>query len=187
MKTAVLFAPGYEEIEALTPVDVLYRADIACDKISITDKHAVTSSHNVTVTCDYTYEQVDIDSYDMIILPGGLPGTTHLKEYQPLRDAIMRRAQENKYLAAICAAPSVFADLGILQGRRATSHPSFQDVLRQQGADVVQDNVVVDGHIITSKGAGTALDFALTILGILENGESVEKVKNAMVYESSIC
>ena len=180
---AVFLAPGCEEIEALTVVDILYRAAIPCDTVSVAEGREVTSSHGVTVVADKHVSDVDFSAYDMLVLPGGLPGTPNLHACEPLMAAVHDFADKGKLLSAICAAPSIFAEEGLLKGVRATSNPGFQHVLAEQGADLVADEpVVVDGNFTTSQGMGTAIDFALEIVRRFKGDDEVERLKGAVVY-----
>lgn len=179
-KAAIFFGTGYEEIEALTVVDILRRADITIDMVSITGEREVTGSHGITVKMDKLCDEVDFDATDIIILPGGMPGTTNLEAYKPLMDKVDEFYHKDKYIAAICAAPSIFGHKGILKGRKACSNPGFESHL--EGADVQQEEAVVDGHIITSRGMGTAIPFGLAILGQLAGEEAVAQMKQKLVY-----
>ena len=183
-RVAVFIAPGLEEIEGLTVVDLLFRAGIPCDTVAITPERTVTSSHEVTIVCDRSLsdEGFSFDDYDMLVLPGGIPGTPNLRACEPLCDELVRRAEKGMPLAAICAAPSILAELGLLAGRRATSNPGFQHVLAEQGAQLLADEpVVVDGNLITSQGAGTAMLFALEIVRHYLGDEAVERVRAGVV------
>lgn len=179
-KAAIFFGNGYEEIEALTVVDILRRAGITTDMVSITGEREVTGSHGITVHMDQLFEEVDFDSVDIIILPGGMPGTTNLEAYKPLMDKVDEFYQQDKYIAAICAAPSIFGHKGILKGKKACSNPGFESHL--EGADVKQEPAVVDGHIITSRGMGTAIPFGLAILEQLAGEEAVVQMKQKIVF-----
>ena len=183
-RVAVLVAPGLEEIEGLTVVDLLFRAGIPCDTVSVTPEREVTSSHEVTITCKRSIsdEGFSFDDYDMLVLPGGIPGTPNLRACAPLCAELVRRAEAGRPLAAICAAPSILAELGLLEGRRATSNPGFQGVLAEHGAVLLADEpVVVDGNLITSQGAGTAMRFALEIVRHYLGDEAVERVRAGVV------
>ena len=183
-RVAVLIAPGLEEIEGLTVVDLLFRAGIPCDTVAITPERTVTSSHEVTIVCKRSIddEGFAFDDYDMLVLPGGIPGTPNLRACEPLCAEVVARAEAGRPLAAICAAPSIFAELGLLKGRRATSNPGFQHVLAEQGAELLADEpVVVDGNLITSQGAGTAMPFALEIVRHYLGDEAVERVRAGVV------
>ena len=183
-RVAVFIAPGLEEIEGLTVVDLLYRAGIPCDTVAVTPEHEVTSSHEVTIVCKRSIadEGFSFDDYDMLVLPGGIPGTPNLRACQPLCDEVSARAGAGRPVAAICAAPSIFAELGLLEGRRATSNPGFQHVLSEHGAELLPNEpVVVDGNLITSQGAGTAMPFALEIVRHYLGDEAVERVRAGVV------
>ncbi|WP_314209820.1 DJ-1 family glyoxalase III [uncultured Actinomyces sp.] len=180
---AVFIAPGLEEVEALATVDVLFRAGIPTTMISVTPERAVTSSHNIVVTCDLTLAEANLADYDMLVLPGGIPGTPNLKAVEPLMAAVTERVRAGRPVAAICAAPSILAELGLLEGRQATSNPGFMGVLAEHGAQVSQAAVVTDGPVITSRGMGTAIDFGLEIVRHYLGEEAVDDVKAKIVYQ----
>ena len=183
-RVAVFVAPGLEEIEGLTVVDLLFRAGIPCDTVAITASRQVTSSHEVTIVCDRSIEDPDFsfDEYDLLVLPGGIPGTPNLRACEPLCAALRSFAEKGRPLAAICAAPSILAELGLLEGRRATANPGFQHVLAEHGADLVADDpVVVDGSLITSQGAGTAMLFGLEIVRHFLGDDAVARVAEGVV------
>ena len=183
-RVAVFIAPGLEEIEGLTVVDLVVRAGIPCDTVAITPERTVTSSHEVTIVCKRSIDDdgFAFDDYDMLVLPGGIPGTPNLRACEPLCAEVVARAEAGRPLAAICAAPSIFAELGLLRGRRATSNPGFQHMLVEQGAELLADDpVVVDGNLITSQGAGTAMPFALEIVRHYLGDEAVERVRAGVV------
>lgn len=183
-RVAVMFAEGLEEVEGLTVVDLLFRAHIPCDMVSITANCTITSSHNVKLTCHRSIYDADFsfNDYNMIVLPGGIPGTPNLRACEPLCEALKDFAQRGLLIGAICAAPSILAELGLLDGRMATSNPGFQHVLGEHGAHVVADKpVVVDGSFITSQGMGTAIDFALTIISVLADDEAMQDVRTKIV------
>ncbi|MTB65007.1 DJ-1 family protein [Streptococcus sp. zg-86] len=176
-KVAVVLANGFEEIEALTPVDVLRRASIECDMIGLTGKE-VEGSHGITVQADKIFTG-DLTDYDLVVLPGGLPGSTNLRDHGELLQALQALAASGKYLAAICAAPIVLDRAGLLQGRRYTCYPGKEADI--DSGHHVNETVVVDGNIITSRGAGTSLAFAYTLVDLL-GGDGAGLAK-AMVYE----
>lgn len=183
-RVAVMFAEGLEEVEGLTVVDLLFRAHIPCDMVSIAADRTITSSHNVKLTCHRSIydEDFSFDDYGMIVLPGGIPGTPNLRACEPLCEALKDFSHRKRLIGAICAAPSILAELGLLEGRAATSNPGFQHVLAEHGAHVAADKpVVVDGPFITSQGMGTALDFALTIISVLANDGVVQDVRTKIV------
>lgn len=182
-RVAVFVAPGLEEIEGLTVVDVLFRAGVPCDTVAITPEHEVTSSHEVTIVCDRSIDDdgFSFDDYDMLVLPGGIPGTPNLRACEPLCEALRSFADAGRPVAAICAAPSILAELGILDGRRATANPGFQHVLPEHGAQLEADApVVVDGNVITSQGAGTAMAFGLEIVRHYLGDEAVQAVREGV-------
>ncbi len=182
-RVAVFVAPGLEEIEGLTVVDLLFRAGIPCDTVAITPERTVTSSHEVTIVCKRSLfdEDFSFDDYDMLVLPGGIPGTPNLRACAPLCEELAARAAAGRPLAAICAAPSILAELGLLEGRRATSNPGFQHVLAEHGAVLLADEpVVVDANLITSQGAGTAMLFALEIVRHYLGDEAVGRVREGV-------
>lgn len=183
-RVAAFFADGLEECEGLVVRDVLYRAGIPVDLVSITPEHEVTSSRAVTIRCDRSIadEGFSSDDYDVLFLPGGMPGTKNLAACQPLCDALVDFVDRGKLVAAVCAAPSILAGLGLLKGRTATSNPHFQEALAEGGATVVHDDVAEDGSILTSKGLGTSLELGLALVGRILGPEAVERVKQGIVY-----
>lgn len=183
-KVGIFMADGCEEIEALTVVDIIRRAQMEITMISITDKKEVTSSHQVTFFADVLAKETDFSQFDAIVLPGGMPGTVHLGESEIVNEVVKKFAAEGKIVAAICAGPSVLGAAGILEGRHATCHPGFESKLT--GAITSEDAVVVDGTIITSRGMGTGIDFSLALLDCLTDyDEEVSAVvKKGIVYRN---
>ncbi|WP_127841613.1 DJ-1 family glyoxalase III [Actinomyces wuliandei] len=182
-KVAVLIAPGLEEVEALAVVDLLFRAGIPTDMVAVAPEVTVTSSHNIVLTCDRLLEGTDLADYDMLVLPGGLPGTPNLRACQPLMDEVTARVEAGRPVAAICAAPSILAELGLLEGRKATSNPGFTSVLAKHGATVSEASVVVDGSVITSRGMATAIDFGLEIVRYYLGDDAVADLRAKIVYQ----
>ncbi|MDO5456000.1 MAG: DJ-1/PfpI family protein [Eubacteriales bacterium] len=181
-KVALFLADGCEEIEALTVADILFRAGIECVKVSVRPTPVVCSSHNVTIVADTTVDHLEWESFDMLVLPGGMPGTLNLKACKPLTDAVLRFVREDKPVAAICAAPSVLAELGILRGVRCTCNPSVEPILIDNGADLVRENAVVTGRIITSRGMGTAIPFGLAIVAYYLGKETADALGRNILY-----
>ena len=180
-KTAIFMADGCEEIEGLTVVDILRRADLTIDMVSINETDSVAGSHGITFHADTTFKQADIDSYDAVVLPGGMPGTLNLGAHEGVNSAIRSFAESGKLVAAICAAPSVLGAAGILEGKRATCHPGFEEKLT--GAAFCEDTVVTDKNVITSRGMGTAIDFALAIVAYFKDDAAVADLKQKLVYQ----
>ena len=175
----IFLAEGFEEIEALTQVDYLRRAGIDIKTVGVTGK-IVKGSHGIPVTCDITEDEAYLDgSLEMIILPGGMPGTKNLEKSKEVLTALKTAFENGKYLSAICAAPSVLGKCGYLRGKKATCYPGFEDYL--EGAQATGEKCVVDGKVITAKGAGAALDFAYAIIGELCGKERAEKIKNEIM------
>lgn len=183
-RVATFFADGLEECEALVVCDLLYRAGIPVDKVSITDNIAVRSSHDVTVVCDraITDDDFSFDDYDLLFLPGGMPGTKNLRACKELTSVLEVWVGEGRDVAAVCAAPSILAELGLLKGRRATSNPGFQSVLADHGATVLTDPVVVDGNVITSQGLGTCVELGLALTRRILGYQAAEDLKDKIVY-----
>lgn len=176
----IFLADGFEDIEGLTVVDLMRRAGIQIDTVSITDTKTVTTSHGIEMKTDCIFSETDFLDADMLVLPGGMPGTKYLGEYQPLKDLLKEFYEKGGKVAAICAAPSVFADLGFLKGRKATSYPSFME--RLTGAETVELPVVTDGNVTTSRGLGTAVPFALNLIAQLMGQAKADEVADSIVY-----
>lgn len=177
----IFFANGFEEIEGLTVVDLLRRAKINITTVSITESQEVTGAHNIKVIADELFGESDYDNAKMLILPGGMPGTTHLLQHKKLRELLLRHNSENKMIAAICAAPSVLGMNGILEGKKATCYPGFEDKLI--GAIYTNEKVVEDKNVITSKGLGTAIDFAASIIEHYQGRKVANQIKSSIQYE----
>ena len=177
-KVAVFIADGSEEVEAITPVDLLRRAKVEVDVVSIMPSLEIVASRNVKITADKLIDDINFDDYDLLVLPGGVKGTNNLNACDELKKQLVRFNEEGKGIAAICAAPTVFAGLGLLNGKRSTCNPGFWDELRANGADLVEDSkAVVCGNIITSQAMGTSVDFGLALVGYLCGEEAKEALK----------
>lgn len=179
MKIYLHLAEGFEEIEAITVVDVLRRADMDVETVSITGKKEVAGAHNITVTADKLFEEINYDKGTMIVLPGGMPGTINLENHAGLTEKIKAYARQDKRLAAICAAPMILGRLGILNYKTATCYPGFEKELI--GANYLASvPVVQSGKIITSRGPGTAILFALKIVEVLIGPNKAEAIRESM-------
>ncbi len=183
MAVGVFFGKGFEEIEALTVVDVLRRAKIDTRMISVTDQKQVTGSHGITVEMDELIQDTDFESLDMIVLPGGMPGTLNLEACADLVKQVQEFYAAGKSLAAICAAPSIFGHLGILEGKQACCYPGMEEHLK--GARIVTDAAVKAGNIITGRGMGAATPFALAILEHFQGKEAADQMAADIVYQRS--
>ena len=173
------FADGFEEIEAFTAVDTLRRAGLNVQIVSVTPDEIVMGAHDVSLLCDINFENCDFFDADLLLLPGGMPGTKHLGECKPLVSLLQRQAAANKNIAAICAAPSVLGQAGLLNGYKATCYPGFEQFLT--GATVTGDNVTVDRNITTGKGPGAAISFATAIITQIAGEEKAREVTSGML------
>ena len=180
MKVAVYFATGYEEVEALSVVDVLRRGNIDVVMVGV-DGKTVTSSHKVSINMDMVIEEVNHDEIDMMVLPGGVPGVYNLEANDLLVQALKSFKEQGKWLAAICAGPSILGNLGLLEREQATCYPGFEEKLL--GCKHLDDKVVVSNRIITGKGAGVALEFGYKILENLKGKEIVDELRKAMIAD----
>ena len=178
-KVNVYLADGFEEVEGLTVVDLLRRAGIEIDMVSIMGRKEITGARKIPVLADKLFEEQD--DPDVIVLPGGMPGTLHLKAHEGLADLIRKADKEGKLLAAICAAPTIYGEMGLLEGKNATCYPGMEDKLL--GANWQEQSVVVDGNFVTSRGVGTAIAFALTLVTILKDEETAKSLANSIVYK----
>lgn len=179
-RLAIFFAEGFEEIEALTVVDICRRCGLDIDMVSITEEKVVKGSHGIEVKADKIFSEMDFDAYDMLILPGGMPGTKNLEAHEGLMAQIDAFYETGKHIGAICAAPSIFGHRGILKGRRACCYPSFESHLA--GAQVTAGPVEISDSVVTSRGMGTAIDFGLAIAGIFCGEERAEELAKSIVY-----
>jgi len=177
----LMLANGFEEIEAVTVVDLLRRADIQIKTASIMDEKLVYGAHGMALEADIMFKEIDFTTCTMAVLPGGMPGTMNLCNYKPLAEELLELRRKNKPVAAICAAPMVLGRLGILKGKRATIYDGMEDELA--GADIIKkQNVVIDGDVITSRGPGTAIEFALAIIGFLKGPDKASEIRSDILY-----
>jgi 4-methyl-5(b-hydroxyethyl)-thiazole monophosphate biosynthesis len=172
-KVYVFLAEGFEEIEGLTVVDLLRRAKIETEMVSIMETKQVKGSHGIEVTADCLFTDRDYADASVLVLPGGMPGTLNLGNHEGLCELLKKHYGEEKMIAAICAAPSVFGQLGFLNGRIATCYPGFEDQLL--GARYVNAPTVTDGNVITARGAGAAFEFGFAIVDFLEGSREKSK------------
>ncbi len=179
-RLAVFFADGCEEIEGLTVVDMLRRANLEVESVSIMKRLEIHGSHDILFQADTVLEETDIQSFDGVILPGGGVGTANLGAHEGVVSTVQSFAKEGKLVAAICAAPSVLGQAGVLKGRHATCHPGWEDKLI--GATTSEETVVTDDNVITSRGMGTAIDFSLAIIKKFADDQTVADVRKGIVY-----
>lgn len=179
-KIGVFFAEGYEEIEALTVVDICRRCGIEVETVSITEDRRVLGSHKIPVEMDKTFGEADFDGYDMLVLPGGAKGVENLEACDPLMKKVDAFYAGEKYIAAICAAPSILGHRGILMGKKACSYPTFESHL--EGAEVTKGPVEIAGKVLTSRGMGTSIDFALAIAAVFCGQKAADEMAEKIVY-----
>ncbi len=180
-KVYEFLANGFEDIEALAPVDILRRGGVEVVTVSITASRSVETSHGVTVEADCHIADVDLSDADLLILPGGMPGASNLMESEIVCNALTAQNEAGRLIGAICAAPMVLGKLGILNGKCATCYPGFDQYL--DGATYTGDMVTVDGNIITGKGPGAAMAFGYQLLSTFVTEQEVEALKKGMIYE----
>ncbi len=182
MSTVLIpLAEGFEEIEAVTVIDLLRRAGINVVTASLTQRHQVTGSRQIVLTADSLLDEVVEATFDMIVLPGGQPGTNNLKQDARISALLQKQRNTNQYIAAICAAPLVLANAKILNQHRATCYPGAINQEDWPEIALTDETVVVDDRIITSKGPGTAMDFALVIIEVLVNQQTRQRVEDDLV------
>lgn len=180
-KTVIVFlAEGFEEIEAISPIDILRRAECEVTLVSITNTKTVTGAHGVTIIADKTFSEITSFETDLIFLPGGMPGSLNLNTHQGVKDIVKKQAEQGKYIAAICAAPLVLGGLGLLQNKQATCYPGHESTLI--GANVTGEACVVDGNIITGNGPGAAAKLGFTIVSLLKGETVANQWKNGMMF-----
>ena len=179
-RVLVPLAQGCEELEAVTIMDLLVRAGVEVVRAGLTEGEIV-ASRGTRLLPDTTLDQVSGETFDMIVLPGGLPGADQLRDDATLRNMLLRHAAEGRYLAAICAAPKVLANAGLLRARRATAYPGALDALKDADIEMSDAAIEIDGNIITSRGPGTAMDFSLELISLLEGDEVRQRVSDSLV------
>jgi len=186
MKAIVFLGDGFEECEALITVDILRRAGIDTLMASVMDRLTVESSRNIKVRADIMAEDVDFKDVDLIVLPGGRGGTENLGKSNIVREKCVEFADKNsgKYVAAICAAPSLLAELGLLEDKKATCHPDFE--CKMEGAVLTGESVIKDENIITGQGLGASFEFSFKLVELLVNKEKADNIKAAICYKETV-
>lgn len=181
MKILIHLATGFEEIEAITTIDILRRANIDTEVVSICECTQVMGAHGIEVRADVPFARADYENADLLILPGGMPGTKHLAEHKGLAKKIREHFDQGKWLAAICAAPSIFGKMGLLENVEAICYPSFEPELK--GAIISTKKVVVSGQFITAQSPSVSIDFALEIVKIAKGKEVAKQVAQGIVKQ----
>ena len=176
----MFLAEGFEEVEALAPLDLIRRAGLEIKTVGVGGK-VITGSHGIPVTADMTDAELADNAPDMVILPGGMPGTKNLDASETVHKAIADAVKNDAYLCAICAAPMILGKLGLLKGKNAVSYPGFESYL--EGATVPSEKVVRDGKIITAKGMGAAIEFGLAIISALKDEKTADDLATATIFK----
>lgn len=179
MKVYVFLADGFEEIEAVTIIDILRRAQVDVKSVSVSGSKEVNGAHGIVVNADMLFDSNLLNDGDMLVLPGGMPGATNLELHKGLALLLKEYRDKDKWLAAICAAPKVLGKMGLLKGKSATCYPGFEADLN--GAECSTERVVKDGKIITSRGPGTAIEFSLKLVEVLISLELSSKLKSGIL------
>lgn len=174
----VFLANGCEEIEALTPVDLLRRAELEVCTVGLGGK-TIRGAHGISILCDMDDAEISLEGMEMVVLPGGMPGTLNLEKSPVIQRLVDYAAQREIWVAAICAAPSILGHKGLLRGRKAVCYPGYEEQL--EGARIAQDAVCVDGHFVTARSVGVAIPFALKLVELLTSGERAAKLKDSLV------
>ncbi|MDY6861936.1 MAG: DJ-1 family glyoxalase III [Thermodesulfobacteriota bacterium] len=180
MKVLVPLAEGFEEIEAVTIIDVLRRADIEVT-VACLEGDIVCGSHRINIKPDISLDDCRNQEFDMIVLPGGMPGSDNLEKSEILKSILISACTDRKWIGAICAAPKVLGAYGMLSGKQATCYPGFESKLK--GAEIQGKRIVMDDTFITARGAGVAMEFALEIVKILKGGEIYRELRENMLVE----
>ena len=180
IKAYEFIANGTEEVEALTVVDVLRRAGVDIKTVSINDTEEVVMSHGVKMTCDLAFADADVSDADMLLLPGGLPGTYNLNDHEGLKEAVLKHAKAGKKYGAICAAPIILGGLGLLEGKKATCYPGCED--QMTGAIYTADVFTIDGNVITGCGPAATLPYSYAILEMLGEKDKADALREGMMF-----
>lgn len=180
MKLIVFLAEGFEEVEATTVIDYLRRVDLDVDIVSIADKKEVIGAHNIKLVADKLIDDLSVDEYRGVIIPGGMPGASNLRDEKRVIDIVKKMNEDEKLVAAICAGPIVLEKAGVIEGKSVTSFPGFDKDLKS--ANYKEQSVVRDGNIITSRGPSLAVDFAIEIVKYLLDDNAADELKESILY-----
>ena len=179
MKAVVFLADGFEECEALIVVDILRRAGVETIMASISDQLLIDSSRHIIIQADALADDLDFSDTDLVILPGGRLGTENLRQSRVVQETV-KSFTKDKMIAAVCAAPSILSELGLLNGKKATVHPDYAG--KMAGAEVLDESIVVDGNIVTGQGLGATIPFALELVKILVSIEEAGRIRKGICY-----
>ena len=183
-KVYVFLANGFEDVEALIPIDVLRRGSVEVITVSTTDTDIVESAHGVGIRADVMFDDCDFADADLLMLPGGMPGASNLFAHEGVCKALLSQQEQGKKIAAICASPAVvLAQLGILDGKKATCYPGFEKALAENGARYTGDLVTVDGNITTAEGPAAAFPYAYELLGQLVDKQTADQIAEGMRFK----
>lgn len=182
MRIAVLFIEGFEEIEANSIVDILRRAELSAEIIGVGSKE-IKGAHGIIIHAEKTLDQITSDEYDAVVLPGGAPGYMNLSKNERVTRFIKEMDFQKKWVAAICASPFVLAKAGILDGKKATIYPGMEDEITTKGGLFQDDIVVVDDHIITSRGPATSIPFALTLVSRFKDDRTNDQIRKQLLAD----
>ena len=180
-KVYQFLATGFEEIEALIPLDIMRRGGVEVVNVSVTGSRVVEGAHGVKIEADVLIEDADFADADLLMLPGGLPGATNLNVHEGVKKALVEHNVRGRMIGAICAAPMVLGGLGMLEGKRATCYPGFEKYL--DGAEYTNELCTVDGNITTGEGPAAALPYAYTLLAALTDAKTADGVAEGMMYK----
>ena len=178
MKVFLFLADGFEEIEAMAPVDIFRRAGIEVMTVSVSNEKLVRGAHNISILADCLFSETDFSENDLLYLPGGMPGTKNLDAHDGLKNLLLKQAGNNKKIAAICAAPLILGKLGLLIGKEAICFPGFEYQLT--GAVLSKEKIVKSGGISTAKGAGVAIQFSLKLVEELKGKQAADKIAESI-------
>lgn len=176
----MFIAEGFEEIEALCPLDIMRRAGLEVTTVGV-GSDRICGAHGITVETDMIHSDFRADDIEMIFLPGGMPGTLNLADCDTVIDAVRAAVDYDSYVAAICAAPSILGDMGLLRDKRAVCYPGFED--RLTGAVIPDEKVVLDGNILTAKGMGAAVEMGLKIVEIFRGKDAAQELRHAIIAD----
>lgn len=180
MQIYVFLANGFEEIEAIAPIDVFRRAELNVTTVSVTGDQLVEGAHGIAIAADCLFEELRFEGDFLLFLPGGMPGTLNLEAHEGLKSLLRQQAERGQKIAAICAAPSILGKMGLLKGKEAICYPGFESYL--DGATVSAESVVKAGAVFTAKGPGVAIDFALRLVEDLRGKEVATQVAAGMIF-----